>query len=148
VPAYDPVLEEGLRQIRGGGTIERTARRLGVADDRLRRYIAKTGVATRYRGRWQVGQDRRPRRLPIYSKARVIDVIVPGYDEAVLVGRYMNATALFQATNDPLVLGPYSGQSVTDTKGRSHPFETDPNVLYRLMAGGPEPFELVYRIVV
>ena len=149
VPRYDPILEEGIREIRGeGGTITATSRRLGVSSDRLRRYIAQSGVGIRERGRWRIGPDRRPRRLPLYSSGRAVDVIVPGYDEAVLVGRYMAAAGRFQASNDPLVLAPYRGAGVHDTRGRFHPFETDPNSLYRLMAAGPEPFELVYRIVV
>jgi hypothetical protein len=148
VPPYDPVLEEGIREIREGGTIVGSSRRLGVSSDRLRRYLARSGVGVRERGRWHIGPDRRPRRLPLYSAGRVIDVIVPGYDEAVLVGQYMAAAGRFQATNDPLDLAPFRGGGVRDVRGGFHPFETDPNSLYRLMAGGPEPFELVYRIVV
>ena len=75
-------------------------------------------------------------------------MIVPGYDEAVLVGRFMAAAGHFQVSNDPLVLAPYRDAGVLDVRGRFHRFETDPNTLYRLMAAGPEPFELVYRIIV
>lgn len=148
VPRYDPFLEEGLREIREGGTMTGTSRRLGVSSDRLRRYLAQSGVGVRERGRWRIGPDRRPRRLPLYSDGRAIDVIVPGYDESVEVGRYMAAAGRFQVSNDPLVLAPYRAAGVRDLQGRFHPFETDPNTLYRLMAAGPEPFELVYRIVV
>lgn len=148
VPGYDPVLEEGLRNIREGGTMTGSSRHLGVSADRLRRYLAKTGVGVRERGRWRIGPDRRPRRLPLYSDGRAIDVIVPGYEEAALVGRFMAAAGQFQVTNDPLVLAPYRDGGVRDVRGQYHPFETDPNTLYRLMAAGPEPFELVYRIVV
>jgi hypothetical protein len=148
VPGYDPVLEEGIREIREGGTITATSRRIGVSSDRLRRYLAKSGVGVRERGRWRIGVDRRPRRLPMYSRGRTIDVIVPGYAESVQVGRYMAATGQFQVSNDPLVLAPFRGDGVRDVRGQFHPFETDPNTLYRLMAAGPEPFELVYRIVV
>lgn len=148
VPAYDSVLEEGIREIREGSTLERTSRRIHVAPDRLRRYLGASGVGVRDGGRWRVGVDRRPRRLPMYSGGRAVGVIVPGYDEAALVGRYMAATGQFQVSNDPLVLAPYRGQGVRDIRGQFHPFETDPNTLYRLMAAGPEPFELVYRIVV
>jgi len=145
---YDPILEEGVREVREGSTLTRTARRLGVAPDRLARYFHETGVGVREHGRWRIGIDRRPRRLPIYSRARTIDIIVPGYEEAVLVGRYMSAVGQFLATNDPLVLSPYRGLGIRDMSGRYHPFETDPNTLYRLASAGPEPFELVYRIVV
>ena len=147
-PRYDPILEEGLREIREGSTLQRAARRIGVSRDRLRRYLAQTGVGVQDRGRWRIVEDRRPRRLPMYSNGRAIDVTVPGYAESVLVGRYMSATGQFQVTNDPLVLAPYRGSGVRDIQGRYHPFETEPNTLYRLMAAGPEPFEIVYRIVV
>lgn len=148
VPRYDPVLEEGVKGIRNGATIAQAAHATGVTEERLRRYLAGIGVATRERRRWRIGIDQRPRIVVFYSRGRAIEIVVPGYEEAALVGLYMNATAMFQATNDPAVLAPFVGKGVRDIRGHFHPFETDPNELFRLMAAGPEPFELIYRIVV
>jgi hypothetical protein len=147
VPRYDAVLEEGVKELRNGATLSRAARLAGVPEERLRRYVNGIGVATRERGRWRIGVDRRPRVVVFYSRRRAIEIVVPGYEEAAQVGVYMNAVARVQVTNDPSVLAPFVGQDVRDVRGHFHFFETDPNELFRLMAAGPEPFELIYRIV-
>jgi hypothetical protein len=147
-PTYDPVLEEGIKELRAGSSLQRAARAVHVPEERLRRYLVGTGVASKEHGRWHIGRDRRPRVVVLYSRGRAEEIVVPGFDEAAEVGEYMNATARFQETNDRSLLGPFVGRSVTDVGRRSWPYETNPNVLYRLMAAGPEPFELIYRIVV
>lgn len=68
--------------------------------------------------------------------------------EADIIGRYMAAVGRFLESNDPAYLAPFAGEVITDTAGRHHPLETDPNALYRLEASGGETFEDVYRIVV
>jgi hypothetical protein len=146
--AYDPTLEEGVHLMREGSSFSDAATDIHVSRDRLRRYLTRMGVGVRDGRRWTIGPDRRPRVVPMYSRGRIVEVVVPGYEEAAQVGSYMAATGRFQVHNDPLVLAPYVGASVRDIRGRRHPFETDPNTLYRLMAAGPEPFELVYRVVV
>ena len=148
LPRQDAHLEEGIRLVRDGVSMTQAAREIHVSRERLRRYIQRMGVGVREGRRWRIGPDRRPRYLPLYTRGRVIEVLVPGYEEAALVGRYMSATGRFQASNDPLILAPFVGASVRDVGGREHPFETEPNTLYRLMAAGPEPFEQIYRIVV
>lgn len=148
VPAYDPVLEEGVKEIRAGSTLQGAARFAGVPEERLRRYLVGTGVGQREGGRWRIGTDRRPRVVVLYSRGRAIEIVVPGYEEARLVGEYMQATARFMETKDPAVLGPFVGRDVRDARGHRHPFETRPEELLRLMTAGPEPFEAVYRIVV
>ena len=146
--AYDPILEEGIKEMRAGATLQEAARFARVRDERLREYLVQTGVGIFEHGRWQIGPDRRPRRLPMYSAGRAIDIVVPSYEVAAVVGSFMSATGRFRATNDSRVLEPYRSKGVRDVKGVLHPFETDPNTLYRLMAAGPEPFEQIYRIVV
>jgi hypothetical protein len=145
---WDPRLEEGVKRVRAGGTLAEAARDARTTQARMAAYLAATGVARQEGGRWTVGPDRRPRAVVLYSRGRAVEVVVGGYDEARLVGEYMNAVARLQEVNDPSPLAPFRGRGVTDARGRSHPFETDPAELYRLMAAGPEPFEQVYRIVV
>jgi hypothetical protein len=38
--------------------------------------------------------------------------------------------------------------SVTDISGKTYPFETRPNALYRLVSAHDQSFEHIYRIVV
>ena len=62
---YDPILEEGLKAMRWGATLQEAARIAGVRDERLRRYLVETGVGVFEQGRWRIGPDSRPRRVPL-----------------------------------------------------------------------------------
>lgn len=146
-PAFDRRLEAGLRAVKSGGMLTQAARSIHVSPERLRRYLAETGVGHKRGRRWIIGPDHRPRRMQLYSRGRVIVVNV-GPDEAAGIGQYMSAVGLFLDRNDPAFLAPFHGRSVTDLAGRRHPFDADPNALYRLDSTGSERFEEVYRIVI
>ena len=87
------------------------------------------------------------RQVQVFSGGRAHEIIVAGYAEAALVGRYMSAVKAFLGTNDAANLRPFVGEWVTDLNGRAYPLETRPNTLYRLDASGVEPFEQIYRII-
>ncbi len=146
-PRYDRRLEEGLKEMRRGKSVKAAARSAHVAPERLRNYAAQTGVVQKQRGRWVVKDDRRPRELQVFSEGRAQTIVVPGYAEAELVGRYMAGVGEFLRTNDASNLRPFVGEHVADVNGVSYLLETRPNLLYRLHALGVEPFEQVYRIV-
>lgn len=148
LPSYDPRLEAGLKAMRGGKSLGKAARAIGVAPERLRGYVAQTGVVAKQGRRWRVLHDARPRQIQFYSRGRALTITVPGYERAALVGRYLAAVKAFRDSNDPSHLVPFVDEGVTDAAGIYHPFETRPNVLYRLAATPAEPFEQVYRIVV
>jgi hypothetical protein len=86
--------------------------------------------------------------MPLYSSGREIAIVVGDFDTASLIGRYMSAVGQFLTTNNRALLMPFDGQSATDVKGKAHPFETNPNSIYRLAAAGGDPFEQVYRIII
>ena len=145
---YDPILEEGVKEMRMGATLQQAARFARVRDERLRQYLADTGIGMFERGRWRIGPDGRKRRVVLYSRGRAVQITVAGYEASAAVGSYMNAVGRFAANNDQAFLNPYRGAGVVDERGRFHPYETDANTLYRVLAAGPEPFEQIYRIVV
>jgi hypothetical protein len=147
MPRYDRRLEEGLKGMRRGRSVKAAAKSAHVAPERLRNYAAQTGVVRKERRRWVVKDDRRPRELQIFTGGRALTIVVPGYAESELVGRYMAAVGEFLRTNDASNLRPFVGEQVTDVNGRPYLLETRPNILYRLHASGIEPFEQVYRIV-
>ncbi len=147
-PGYDRRLEAGLKAIRGGSTLRDAAKTADVAPERLRGYLVRSDVAEKRGGRWRIGEDRRPREVPLFSQERAVSAVVPGYQEAEHAGRYMAAVSRFLETNDPVHLVPFAGGGVRDVRGRHYLFETDPGVLYRLTAAGPEPYEQLYKIVV
>ena len=147
-PAFSRQLEAGLRAIKSGQSLSEAARSVHVAPERLRRYLAASGIAEKRGGRWTVGpRDTRIRQMLLYSQGiAIIASVTPA--EADIIGRYMAAVGRFLESNDPAYLAPFAGEVITDTAGRHHPLETDPNALYRLEASGGETFEDVYRIVV
>ncbi len=146
-PHYDRRLEEGLKEMRRGKSLKAAARSAHVAPERLRNYATRTGVVQKERRRWVVKDDRRSRELQVFSGGRALTIVVPGYAESELVGRYMEAVGEFLRTNDRSKLRPFVGEQVADVNGRTYLLETRPNLLYRLHALGVEPFEQVYRIV-
>jgi hypothetical protein len=144
---YDPKLEEGIKGLRKGKSLRAAAKEARVAPERLQKYVRQTGVVEKERGRYVVKEDLRPRRLLLFSKGQKIEITVPGYAEARLVGDYMAAVKQFLRTNDRSHLEPFEGKSVADTKGRKHAFETRRNTLYRLNLDHRETFHQIYRIV-
>ncbi len=84
-PRYDRRLEEGVKALREGKPLRAAARSARVSEERMRSYVAQTGVVQKERGRWRVQQDTRERMVPIYTDGRVREIRVPDYDSAYLV---------------------------------------------------------------
>ena len=137
----------GLKEMRKGKSLKAAARSVHVSPERLRNYVQETGVVKKERRRWVVTEDHRPRQVQTFSGGQAHTIVVPGYESAALVGRYMAAVKEFLRTNDRANLIPFIGERVTDVNGKIYPFETRPNALYRLHASGIEPFEEVYTLV-
>jgi hypothetical protein len=148
VPAYHPRLEEGLRRIRRGATLSQASASMKVAPERLRRYVAGTGVVERQGRRLVVMDDLRPRAVVVYTRGAERRIEVTGFEAASLVGRYMASVERFLATNDAGFLDAFRGVSVTDRRGREYKLETNPRTLYRLTSAISTPFDEIYRIVV
>jgi len=144
---WDPELEEGLKQIREGRTMTSAARSIGVAPERLRAYVTRTGVARKEQRRWKIGPDFRARQMLVYSNGRALTIVLPDYEQANRAGAYMGAVGNFVRYHERAYLDPFEGQGVTAKDGSFHPFEVRPNVLYRLTTTEEASFEEVYRIV-
>lgn len=146
-PIGDAALQLSLRELRAGKTLTEAARLIHVSPERLRNQ-AKAQGAIRRKGRRWVVRDSLPRRMLIYTGGTAIPITVGKMRQASSVGRYMAAVSKFLRTNDLASLKPFIGKSVTDIDGKKHPFETNPNTLYRISASGTESFEQVYRIII
>jgi hypothetical protein len=146
-PLYDRKLEAGLKEMRKGKSLKSAARSVRVSPERLRHYVAETGVVKKEKRRWVVKEDHRPRQMLIYSGGQALEITVPDYESSKKVGTYMEDVKKFLRTNDRSRLAPHVGEWVTDINSRSYPFETRPNALYRIHASGVESFENVYRHV-
>lgn len=145
---YDRTLESGLHGMREGRSLVKAAKSIHVSPERLRRYIEQTGVAAKSNRKWILLEDQRVRSVPLYSMGGFVIILVRGFERASLTQRYMAAVGRFLDTNNFAHVRPYVGHGVADVDGGWHPFETRPNILYRLNANVSEPFEQLYRIVV
>jgi hypothetical protein len=146
-PKFDRRLEEGFRALKSGQNLTQSAKSVHVSPERLRRYIAEAGIAHRQGRRWIIGPDTRPRIMRMFSDGEII-VVTVNPAEATNIGKYLSAVGHFLNSNDPEFLTFFERESVIDITGKAHPFETDPNALYRLDATGGGSFEDIYRIVV
>lgn len=142
----DDALEAALKALRKTNNQARAARQAGISVERFRRFLKSENLA-QYSGRIWTLTDNRPREVSVISKGRELTIEVPDFAASARAGAYRNAVGEFLETNDADHLAPFIGDALTDTRGQSYPFETDPNTLYRLAASGLDGFEQVYRIV-
>jgi hypothetical protein len=142
----DHRLQVALKELRKGHGLTATARSIGVSPERLWHHVSSANLAEKRKGRWVTREDL-PRQVRLYTDGRSVTIKVPDFSTASQVGRYTAAVRHFLTSNDPEYLDPFVGQSVTDIGRKKHPFETRPNVLYRLASSATESFEQVYRIV-
>jgi hypothetical protein len=141
----DERLEKALRELRRTNNQAVAAKEAGVAPERFRRFLRDQRLAERKGRIWEI-TDRRPRDMTAMTTRGAIDLKLPGFDEASLVGQHNAAVKAFLDTNDVSHLRPFEGRTVKDTSGRTYVLETRPNVIRRLDASG-ETFEQIYRIV-
>lgn len=141
----DERLETALRELRRTNNQAKAAKEAGVSAERFRRFLREQKLAQR-RGRvWEI-TDKRPRGMTAMTTRGAIDLTLPDYDTASLVGEHNAAVKAFRDTNDISHLRPFNERTVKDTSGRTYVLETRPNVIRRLEASG-ETFEQIYRIV-
>ena len=84
--------------------------------------------------------------LTVITTRGAVDLKLPDYETASLVGQHNAAIKSFLDTNDISDLQPFEGSMIKDASGRTRVLETRPNVIRRLDASG-ETFEQIYRIV-
>jgi hypothetical protein len=145
-PIDDERLQRALKILGREKNMRAAAKAARISPERLKRIAQSKGAILKTGRRWVI-DPAVPRRTPLFSRGRAVEVTVLG-EPASKVGTFMNAVRRFSETNDYDLVAPFVGQSVTDTAGKAHPFETNPNTLYRLTAAGEGTFEQVYRLVV
>lgn len=146
-PLDEHALQVALHELRKQGSISKAARSIHISKERLRRVALENGLIERGRRSWAIAANV-PREFRIFSDNRAVTVILGNFSEASMAGRYMSAVGQFLNSNRLALLKPFQGQGATDLNGKFHPFETDPNRLFRLNLAGDRAFENVYRIVI
>lgn len=146
-PLEDDRLQLALKVLRQEKSLTAAAREAKVSPERLRRYGSEKNIIERRGRRWIV-RHQLPRRMLLFSNGNTLQVVVGDFEAASKVGRFMSAVSAFLRTNNPAGLRQFEGMSVADTSGKTHPFETRPNALYRLASAHDQSFEHIYRIVI
>jgi hypothetical protein len=141
----DPRLERALRELRRTNNQVAAAKEAGVSPERFRRFLREHKLAERKGRVWEI-TDKRPRDMTAITTRGAVDLKLPDYETASLVGQHNAAVKTFLDTNDISDLQPFEGSIIKDASGRTHVLETRPNVIRRLDASG-ETFEQIYRIV-
>ena len=141
----DERLEKALRELRRTNNQAKAAKEAGVAPERFRRFLCEQKLAERKGRIWEI-TNKRPRVMTALTTRGELELKLPGFDEASLVGQHNAAVKAFRDTNDISHLQPFEGRTVKDTSGRKYVLETRPNVIRRRDASG-ETFEQIYRIV-
>jgi hypothetical protein len=142
----DERLERALRELRRTNNQATAAKEAGVSAERFRRFLREHKLAERKGLIWEI-TDTRPRDMTAMTTRGAIELTLPDYETASLVGQHNAAVKTFLDTNDISHLRPFEGRTVIkDTFGRTYVLETRPNVIRRLDASG-ETFEQIYRIV-
>jgi hypothetical protein len=145
-PRYSRKLEAGFKAIRKGKTLSAAAKENRISPERLRRYLQEQGIAEQRGRRWVPAGDERTRRMLLYTEGEAQTVTVNRFQASDL-GSFMAAVREFLVSNDTAYLYPFEDRGVTDVRGEYHPFETNPNTLYRLASSGTESFEQIYQII-
>ncbi|RYD84662.1 MAG: hypothetical protein EOP84_04885 [Verrucomicrobiaceae bacterium] len=145
-PKTDVKIDAAIRAMHEGHSLSGAAKATRVSPERLRTYLKSYDIATRVGSKW-VMSDNRPRRVPIIVGSNVKAVIVPNFAEASKAGRYSNAVSRFINSGELEHIAPFDGDGVRDLKGKLHPFETDPNALYRFAMKDEPQFHEIYQIV-
>lgn len=139
-------LEEALKALHQTGHQRNAARSAHVSTERLRRFLRESGFAERRGKSWHFS-DNRVREMTVISDGDARMMMLRGFDEASLNGRYLAAVKKFLRSNNRDLLLPFEGLSIIDADGERHPLETDPNALHRLASAGSEVFHDVYRLI-
>jgi hypothetical protein len=143
----DTKLQRFLTALREHKNLAAAAKAARTNVQTVQREAKAKGLIKKTAKGWIVRRDLH-RQMLLFSGGQQITVTLPSQRSARNVGKYMAAVGQFVRSNDLKFLVPFIDRGVTDVAGKRHPFETNPNALYRLTSSTDEAFEQVYRIVV
>jgi len=146
-PIEDDRLQLAFKVLRQEKSLSAAARAAKISPERLRHFATERDIIERQGRRWIV-RHQLPRRMLLFTDGRAVQVVVGDFASASKVGRFMSAVSALLRTNNPAGLREFEGASVSDVSGRTHPFETRPNALYRLASAHDQSFENVYRLII
>ncbi|MAI90566.1 MAG: hypothetical protein CBB65_09015 [Hyphomonadaceae bacterium TMED5] len=140
----DDPLHRAFELILRGASMTPTAKRLGIAPERLGRFLRENALVEKKSGRIRIIQDRRQFAMPMFSNGRSRNVKVSS-DARDQISQYLVSVTRFLNSNDVSHLEPFKGLKVRSTSGRSYIFETDPNRLYEMYEAGEFDIAILYK---
>jgi len=141
----DSEIETAVRLMRSGDSRKQAAKKAGVPESRLSRFLQRWKIARFKNGRWRF-TDRRRREVTVFTTLGIKKIKVRGFEAASKAMSHLNAVSNFQRTNDASLLEPFEGESIRDTRGRKHYLATQPNTIYRLAAAETNGTPEIYRL--
>jgi hypothetical protein len=144
-PVESQKLQHAVKDLRQGHSLTKTADDLKISRERLRRILRSAKLIRKKNGNWIIRDDA-PLRMPLFSKGEAVNIIPADRKTRSEIGKYLNAVRAFLRSNKPAKLAKFKGKSAIDVTGEAHPYETDPNTLYRLNRAGSEAFDEFYSI--
>lgn len=142
----DDKINVAIRLMHGGASLTKAAQAVHTSPERLRAFVKDNAIAKRDGRRWTMTDDR-PRRVSIIADASAKAIIVPNFTEASRTGKYHNAVRRYVNSGNPDHLREFRGKGVHDFRGNFHPFETDPNDLFRYAAKDEPEFHELYQVI-
>ena len=144
-PLKDDRMARAVALLHRGSSLSKSASEAGVSPERLRKFVRDHKIAARRRGRWKVNLKKLNWEVVLYTRGREELVILNDPDAVSLAMSFMSRVGQFERTGDASILAEYRGKSVTDVNGVAHPFETNPNRLYRISHARTERPDKYYR---
>lgn len=140
-------LEFAYSLFRSGKSLSESSRQASITAERLQRFLRENGLVRKRKGKWIFPPDNRIREIDMLSTAGWVTVRVKGFNKASVIGHHRQAVRKFKDTTDVSALKPFIGKAIEDVRGKTHHFETRPNVLLQSFNSGRASFEHIYNLV-
>ena len=132
-----------LREMRRGTTLTRASAQYGMTREEAKRHLRST--IFKLRRRWRARKtDSIERGMIIYERGRIRSIIVTNSKDASTIGEYFNAVRDFLQSGNSSVLARFKKVRITDSKGKKHRLETNPDKIREIEDSkeNPEFFEI------
>lgn len=139
----DPLFR-GFEAVRKGAAMTPTAKEVGISPERFSRFIKDNADVERRSGRLVIAKSRLESIVSIFTNGLSRKVTVDSVNLDRIV-KYMAAVDSFLVRRNVGFLEPFEGEDITDTRGKKHRLETNPNRLLELEAAGELEFVTVYK---
>lgn len=138
-------MAQAVARLSRGSSLSQSAADSGVSAERLRKFIRDSHIATRRHGKWKVNIKKINWEILLYTRGRAELLQFNDPEQVSRAMSFMASVRHFKDSQDNAAVEVYLGQSVRDRHGKDHPFETNPNTLYRLASSAPDRPDKFYR---